>query len=420
MTLGIMKKILKKRLFLWSLYDFGNSIIWNIFFLYISQWLVIDIGVSDFWFNFIFVGSTILLLVTAPVFGIIVDKNRKWMWYLKVSTFLQFACFLIFSLLALNGYKEIVPLVLLLIGANYFYNFAFTFYNPLLRFIGPERKHGFISGIGQMANWLGEILGVFIALPLALGAIYLFGEPGRVQTFLPGTTLFILFSMPMLIRFNVSEEKPTNVKASFVKEFLSLKSSLSRIIKYPHLGRFLLAYFFFNDAIITVSNNFAIYLERVFQFPDDIKSYILLGILTTSAIGAILSGWLGDKIGMRKAMLVVLIGWTILLPVISLTSDPYFFSFLCILVGLFFGSTWSVTRGVMAYLSPQNELNHAFSYYTIFERFASITGPLLWGIITSLTFLGVYRYNLAVLSMTVFLVLGLIIIWKIPEKNYVR
>ncbi len=45
-----------KRLVLWSLYDFANSIVMIVFFLYYSQWLVVDRGVSDFWFNMTFVG----------------------------------------------------------------------------------------------------------------------------------------------------------------------------------------------------------------------------------------------------------------------------------------------------------------------------------------------------------------------------
>lgn len=40
----------KKNVFLWALYDFANSIISIVFFLYFAQWIVVDRGVLDFYF----------------------------------------------------------------------------------------------------------------------------------------------------------------------------------------------------------------------------------------------------------------------------------------------------------------------------------------------------------------------------------
>ena len=78
------------------------------------------------------------------------------------------------------------------------------------------------------------------------------------------------------------------------------------MFKFDGVGRFFLAYFFFNDAIITASNNFPIYLEKVFGVNDQTKSFLLIGIIITSAIGAPLSGWIADKVGLKKLYLVCL------------------------------------------------------------------------------------------------------------------
>jgi MFS-type transporter involved in bile tolerance (Atg22 family) len=72
------------------------------------------------------------------------------------------------------------------------------------------------------------------------------------------------------------------------------------------MGLFLLAYFFFNDAIITSQNNFPIYVQRVFGVSDSIKSILLIGILLTSVLGAFLSGLVADKIGLKKTLSIVL------------------------------------------------------------------------------------------------------------------
>src|SRR5260370_8396317 len=76
----------KKNLFLWSLYDFANSIVFINFLLYFSQWLVIDGGLSDFWYNATFPISTVLLFITAPSLAAYNDKHGGRKLSLNVST----------------------------------------------------------------------------------------------------------------------------------------------------------------------------------------------------------------------------------------------------------------------------------------------------------------------------------------------
>src|SRR3989339_498618 len=65
----------RKNIFIWTLYDFANSIFMIVFFLYFAQWLVVEKGVADFWYNAIFAVGSVLLLVTAPILGSIADKT---------------------------------------------------------------------------------------------------------------------------------------------------------------------------------------------------------------------------------------------------------------------------------------------------------------------------------------------------------
>ena len=83
----------------------------------------------------------------------------------------------------------------------------------------------------------------------------------------------------------------------------------------------LISFFFFNDALITISNNYPIFMERVFGLPDQTKSMLLMLILFMSAVGGIVFGWIGDKIGNLKTLKIILSGWIILLPLIAITSN---------------------------------------------------------------------------------------------------
>ncbi|MBI4039232.1 MFS transporter [Candidatus Daviesbacteria bacterium] len=410
----------RKNIFLWSLYDFANSIAVIVFFLYFSQWLVIDNKVPDIWYNLIFVGSTILLLLTAPVVGSIADKIGVRLPFLNVATVLMFVFLLGSSLFATfaPGTTFFVALAaILFLFSNYFYQFCFTFYNAFLHDLAPAKLTGFVSGLGQSSNWLGQITGLLITLPLATGAIYLAGHAGRAQTFLPAILAFFLLALPMMLFFK-EKRKPEKVSIDLGGEYKNSLRDFISLCKLPGMGRYLLGYFFFNDALLTASNNFPIFMEQVFKVSDSVKSTLLLGILATSAIGALITGWISDKVGLKKSLIIILATWLVILPALSVITNFTYFVIVAVIMGFFYGATWTVTRAVMSYLTPKNRLNNAFSYYTMAERFSTFLGPVVWGLVTLLLVnAGAFRYRIAALSMTIFILIGLIIIRKIPSHT---
>lgn len=407
-----------KNIILWTLYDFANSIVTIVFFLYFSQWLVVDKGVSDLWYNLIFTIGSALLLLTAPILGSIADKRGTQQYYLNRITVFVFLFFVLSSLTALFYSGQVFLAAAFFLLANYLYQLSFVFYNALLHYIAPSERLGMISGIGQAGNWLGQIAGLLITLPLAGGVVYLFGEAGRAQTFLPATIIFFLLALPMLLFFKLPKAPATGARVSLKEEYKSQWQQFRELINIPNLGMFLLAYFFFNDAIITASNNFPIYLQNVFAVGDSVKSILLAGILLTSAVGALFSGWASDKIGLKRALLIVLGSWIVLLPLLGIATNFSIFTALCVLMGFLFGATWTITRAAMTALCPKDRLNFGFSFYTLAERVSTFVGPVSWGLIISLfTGLGPTRYRIAVIFMAVFVAIGLFLLRKVEIKK---
>lgn len=412
----------RKNIFLWTLYDFANSIVVIVFFLYFSEWLVIDHGVSDFWYNMLFTIGSVMLLVTAPILGSIADKTYREQKYLNRITILTFFCFVLASIVTLFFSGKVFLAALFFLLANYLYQLSFVFYNVLLHHIAPPEKQGSISGIGQAGNWIGQIVGLVITIPLASGAIYFFGEPGRAQTFLPATLMFFILSLPMLLWFKLPKRETTQAtlgtNISYRHEYKTQWHQFKELIKEPNMKYFLLAYFFFNDAIITASNNFPIYLEKVFAVPDNIKSALLASILLTSAIGALISGWTADRIGLKKTLMIVLGSYVIIFPALGIVHNFAIFITLTVLMGFFFGATWTVTRTAMVNLCPKEKLNYGFSFYTLAERVSTLIGPVSWGIVTSIfASSGNLRYRIAIITMGGFVLLGLVILRKVQIRN---
>jgi MFS family permease len=57
-----------------------------------------------------------------------------------------------------------------------------------------------------------------------------------------------------------------------------------------------LAYFFYSDALLTFSDNYPLYLEKVHAIPDVQKSILTAIILLCASISAATTGKLADKI----------------------------------------------------------------------------------------------------------------------------
>lgn len=395
----------QKNIFLWVLYDFANSIVSIVFFLYFSQWIVIDQGIADIWFNLTFTTSAILLLFTVPTTGALLDKYWRRIAGLRYTTFGTVIFYGLCSIFAITG-QSIPALITFTLGL-YFYLLSFTFYTPLINDISSFEKRGRISGYGIAANYLGQISGLILVLPFATGNLSLFNSSFRAETLLPSVIVFLILALPMLILFREPYKEQKTL--SYLKEVRESINDTKRLLVAPGVFAFFVAYFFFNDAILTAANNFSIFLEQVWKISDTVKTYILLGILATSAIGGFIGGFIADRFGHRKILFLILSGWILILPTVALITNFKLFIIAVILMGIWFGSTWAVSRSVMSYLSPKNKHNLAFGYFGLVERASSFVGPIVWGLIaTNLIHLGPIRYRIAATVLTIFIIMGLV------------
>ncbi len=398
----------KKRLFLWSLYDFANSIVFINFVLYFATWIVVDGGLSDFWYNATFAITTVLLFFSAPSLAAFTDKHGGRKFFLNISTMGIFASYGLAAILAgFNNPNIFIIAVLFLIG-QYFYQLAFIFYNPMIEEIADTNHRARASGIGQFSNALGQVTGLLITLPLS---------GSRISPLIPSVIIFFVLALPMMIFYKESRPKEKKVSFEILKNETRLfKNKFLNFISSSLATPMLLSFFFLSDAVITSTSNYSIYMERVFSVPDKTKSVLLMAILAMSAIGGILAGWIGDKIGMLKTLKLVLVGWIIAFPASALAPNFTIFIIITILVGTLVGAMWATSRAYISTLLSNDEMGYGFSFYTLFERFSTLFGPLTWG--GMIWWLGTApsSYKITMTTMVIFVIISLIILhyWKRP------
>jgi UMF1 family MFS transporter len=151
---------------------------------------------------------------------------------------------------------------------------------------------------------------------------------------------------------------------------------------------------------------------------DRAKSIVLALGLIGAAVGAVSGGKVGDRIGLKRSLTLILAAWVLFLPALASVRTFNLFTAALVLMGFMYGMTWAVTRAVMAYLAPSDQLTHAFGYYTLAERFSTFIGPVTWGAIVTIgSHHEVARYRVALMSMAVFVAAGLAASLRIPNDR---
>jgi len=409
---------MRKNIFLWALYDFANSIIMIVFLFYFSQWLVIDSGKPDWWYNATLIVSSLLSILTVPIAGQRLDVTGRKLSGVRLTSGIMTLFYLSTALIMIWAPSQILVATILFTLAMYFYLMSFIYYTPMINDLSTDTNRGWISGLGFGANYIGQVFGLLVTLPFATGAIKIFGAPSRVETLIPAIILFVISALPLLLTYKENTAKQIFTKINISDEYAKVFQTIKTVFSIRNIALLLVAYFLFSDALITFGNNFPIFLEKVFGVTDKIKTYLSAGILIMSGIGSFIFGKIADKKGTNLTLSVVLVAWIIIFPMLALAPSFFIASIICLIAGLFYGPVWTISRAMISEFTPREIEARSFSFYTLAERFATFIGPITWSVILTATAKsGNTSYSYALMSMGVLVLLGFLILRKIESKT---
>jgi len=415
----------------WITYDFANTIFsMNVVSLYFAPWVTIDLGKEDIWVSLPNSLSMMLVALTGPYLGEIADYFKKKSIFLRIMTLI---CVVFCSLLTIMSeisnsvnMTAICAMILFFI-ANYGYQSSLIFYNGFLPEIAEPHNIGKISGWGVSIGYLGAMIGIALVMPFNEGKIFgyevgFIQGGGRNATFLPTAVLFLLFALPSLIvlkdlNIQISRGKKDYSYINYLKR---IKDNFLKVKELRYAKRFLIAKFFYQDAIETVIIFMALYTQKVIGLSQDESSVFFFIVIPAAIIGAAISGYIVDIIGSKKTLVGTLICWIISLVLAIIINDKNQFYTVGVLAGISLGSTWTSGRPFFLTLIPKDRVSELFGFYSLSGRAAAIIGPLVWALIVLATAaLGpVIKYKIAIFSLSLFILIGISIIIKIPENGY--
>lgn len=403
------KKIVKP--WQWGLYDFANSLANVVVSFYFALWFIENVGGADYWVSIVVVLATVLLLWALPVFGAYVDRTGKHVKILTICTLCSIVTLGLLGAVTMNVIT-LTPISLVLTLTLYgtfqfFYQTSAGIYNSLVRFVAQSSDQDLVhvSGIGMAMGQIGNVVGLIAALPIATA----FGRPA---TFLVGAFLFLIFAMPSLFYL-----RKLTVVTSETLARTSILATWKKLQKQPNVLRYLVGYYFFADAVLTLQLFLSVYLTIVGGLSDGMKTALLASTLLVAAIGALCAKKISKRSSIQRAIEISIMAWVILLVAFALINIPSLFILVTLLNGFAFGVLFSLSQAFYSSIIPADEQAEHFSFYTIFERASSLLGPLLWSaVLLIFADYGNWRYRIAMLSLAGLVGSSLFFIRKV-KKN---
>jgi len=139
----------------------------------------------------------------------------------------------------------------------------------------------------------------------------------------------------------------------------------------------------------------------------------VLGVLFSWLAGRHLFSRLTDRLTTKRAVILGLVIYTVI-PIwgFFLRSQAEFF-LIGWLVGTVQGGTQALSRTIYASLTPKAKSGEFFGLYGLSEKFAGILGPLVYGIVGTVT----HNPRASLLSITFFFLCGIYMLWKVNVEK---
>jgi UMF1 family MFS transporter len=377
----------------WAFYDWANSafttlIVTFIYATYFTQAMAPDPLTGTAWWSRAVAISAVLIALLSPVFGAMADRGGTRKRFLGVSTLVCVGATAALAFIAPGGTDAAVLALGCFVVANVAFEMSVMFCNAFLPAIASSEKIGRISGYGWGLGYVGGLLCMAIALVgFVQPEVPWFGLSKEAGWNVRATNLlvagwFAAFSIPFFL--NVPEKTVANGSTDVRGAFRALAQTVRDIRRYPDIVRFLIAHLIYNDGLVTVFAFGAIYAAGTFGMT--IADVILFGVVlnVASGIGAIGFGFIDDRIGGRKAVLVSLVGLCLAAAIAVWAPTRDWFWVAGVMIGIFVGPNQSASRSLLGRFVPERHQTEFFGLYAFSGKAAAFLGPLLLGLATDL------------------------------------
>jgi len=367
----------KRAQFGWVMYDWANSafvttITAAVLPVYYSSVAAVSLpaNIRTAYWGYTSTIALLLVALLGPVLGAMADFSGAKKKYLT-----RFALIGILgaALLFLVTEGDWLMASLFYILGNVGFSGANVFYDSLLPHVAEEDERDKISSRGFAIGYLGG--GILLAVNLAMIMTAPDAETTALMSrlsFLTVAIWWLVFTIPLwkwvkepVRRIMKGEENFNPVQASFSR----LAYTFGQVRKYKELFKFIIAFWLYNNGIGTI-----IVMATIYGTELNFSSTTTIGtLLMVQFVGipfSLLFGWLGTKLGTKKAILLSLgVYSAIAIGGYFMTQEIHFW-ILGFGVAMVQGGSQALSRSLFSRMLPKSQSAEFYSFFSVSEKVA--------------------------------------------------
>lgn len=409
----------------WAAYDVGNAVYGTVVSTAVYNAYFVDVvagrapgftqGAGAAVLTASIFVSSLFNVITAPLIGTISDALAAKKKLLFASTFI---CIFCVAGLSLVGPGAVWLGATILTIANIAFGTGESLIAAFLPELAQKDSLGRISALGWAAGYVGGL----ISLGIVLSYIAWAQKQGmEVSQYVPFIMLFCavyfaVASLPTFLFVRERAERDANLQERnyIALGFSRLRKTLAQASRFQDLWAFLLALFTYTCGTATVFHLASVYAQQVFHFTTQDTVAMILSVNVTGVFGSLIFGFVQDRIGSVKTLIVTLSFWVLAVFLAVFIKERQHFWLVANLIGLSMGASGSAGRALVARFAAEGRAGEFLGLWNVAVKLATAVGPLSFGIIS---YLSGSNFRLALLSSEVFLIVGTLMLFRVNEAR---
>ncbi len=387
----------------WAMFDFANSsyttVIITVVYSVLFTRLIVgpdargEYGLGNLLWSVTLAASYGLVALTTPVLGAVMDfaaAKKKFLFASYLITVTGTAA------LGLAGPGHYVWAMLLVLISNFGFAAGESFASSFLPDLGPREDLGKISGFAWGLGYFGGLAATLLVISLGADDPADFHRARWVGPITGG--FFLLAALPTFLWLRErGRPQPLPPGRGYLSVgFGRLAATFRALGKFRDLAVFLGSMFFAMGGMAIVISFAFLYGDQVLRWSPRAKVAMFVLTQFTAAGGAVLFGFLQDRIGAKRTFQLTLWLWVGCVLAISgvapLTravnallgttcSTATVFLVLGGLAGLGMGATQSASRAMVGVLAPEAKAGEFFGFWGLAGKLAAIFGLAMFGLL---------------------------------------
>jgi UMF1 family MFS transporter len=364
-------------------------------------------GQGDLWWGRAISVSVLFVALSSPLLGSIADRASVRKRMLVLYTYI---CVISVVLFTTIGPGMILWGFCLIVLANIGFEGALVYYNAYLPELAPRHRLGFVSGLGFGVGYAGSAVGLLIALPLVARERF-------DLVWLAVAAFYAVFSLPSFLSLPRDDPGERTLAQAALEGLTGFRRIVGEVLRERELRRFLLAFFFYIDGVLTVIVFASLFATETLGFAPQQLIYLFLVVQISALVGALGLARPTDIWGPKRIITLTLLLWTAIVASAYFIESKTTFFAVAVLAGTGLGAVQAASRSLMTALIPRGKEAAMFGFYAFCGKSSSIMGPLVFGEVSAA--LG-GNQRAAVLVVGAFFVTGLILLQRVRDPRATR